>query len=88
MSDTPSNHFGGRSLPRLTATSPDRVYVPYDRHFPAIDMIWKYGYRIFGVMFHASCDSIVTHSSVDLCQEAGWFESFETVNLLHLSSEH
>jgi hypothetical protein len=37
-----SEQFGGWLLPRLTAASPSRVYIPFDPTFPAIDLIVKH----------------------------------------------
>ena len=82
-----SDRFEGRLLPRLTTTSPDCIYIPYDPNFPAIDLIWKHGRSIFGVQVHVSTHDDVASSFMGLCREAGWFENFDTVYLLYLSPE-
>ena len=82
-----SDRFAGKLLPRLTATSLDRIYIPFDPNFPAIDLIWKRERSIFGVQVHVSSHDDVASSFLGLCREAGWFQNFDTVHLLYLAPE-
>jgi hypothetical protein len=77
----------GQLLPKLTSNSENGVYVPINMNFPAIDLVWKFGDKIFGVQVHVSSHPDVAVKFRDMCSEAGWFVEFEQVHLIYLSPE-
>ena len=77
-------HFQGQVLPRSLK---DGVHVPVNSNFPAIDLVWKVGNRIFGVQVHVSSHHDVAEKFTKMCQEAGWFETFQEVHLIYLSPD-
>ena len=77
-------HFQGQGLPRSLK---DGVHVPVNSNFPAIDLVWKVGNRIFGVQVHVSSHHDVADKFTKMCQEAGWFETFQEVHLIYLSPD-
>ena len=80
--------FDGKQLKDLTIISPNRVYVPTNPNFPAIDLIWKNGRSVFGVQVHVSSHDDVANSFFGMCKAAKWFEIFDEVHLLYLSPEN
>lgn len=82
-----TQRFGGKLLPPLDATSPNRVFVPFDPNFPAIDLIWKHDRSVFGVQVHVTSHDDVAPHFLGLCRQAGWFKNFDAVHLLYLCPE-
>lgn len=75
--------FAGTSLPSSNVAN--GVYVPLDPNFPAIDMVWISGNRIFGIQIHTSkSHPNVFDKFLEMCHTAGWIHAKKEVFLLYL----
>jgi hypothetical protein len=77
------NYFSGNALP--SPFVPDGVYVPTISTFPAVDMVWKFGSRLFGVQVYTTkSHKDVFNKFLKNCLSAGWMSESQDVFLLYL----
>ncbi|MGH7973911.1 MAG: hypothetical protein ACREBR_00195, partial [bacterium] len=75
--------FASQYLPENLQS--DGVYIPKNRTFPAIDMVWKSGKEVWGVQLHIRSDHKVSLDKFrSLCIIAKWDTAFNQVYLLYL----
>jgi len=75
--------FDSNKLPE--SMNMDGMYVPQNSIFPAIDLIWKCGKKVCGVLVHVSNHHNVLKKFTEMCTMAGWLAKFTTIYLLYLS---
>ena len=78
------NYFSGNALPSPFVK--DGVHVPMMSNFPAVDMVWKSGSRLFGVQVYTSKihKNNVFGKFLKMCHSAGWMDESQDVFLLYL----
>ena len=76
--------FGGNLLPNAPS---EGLSFPFSTSFPAIDFILRTGRCVFAIQVHVNKHNDESSCFAGLCQQAGWFEKFDWIELIYLSPE-
>lgn len=77
--------FETQQLPDPRDMETNTLFIPKNSNFPAIDMILKEGPQVWAIQIHVSDHDDVVPAFRFMCDEKGWFASFDNIFLVYLS---
>ena len=77
--------FDSQELPDPVSMQQNTLFIPRYSNFPAIDLILKAENDVWAVQVHVSKHDDVLPKFRSMCEEKGWFDAFNNINLLYLS---
>jgi len=77
--------FETQQLPHPLQMGKNSLFVPRNSNFPAIDLILKEDKSVWAIQVHVSDHPDVLPKFKSMCENQGWFESFDNIFLVYLS---
>jgi hypothetical protein len=77
--------FEGQELPTPSDMHMNKLFIPKNAHFPAVDFITKEGSDVWAFQVHVADHNDVEPTFRAMCEEKGWFNAFENIYLVYLS---
>lgn len=74
-----------KSYQCLLRWRPTRFFIPKNSNFPAIDLILKDDKDVWVIQAHVADHDDVEPTFRKMCDEQGWFDSFDNIYLVYLS---
>jgi hypothetical protein len=77
--------FESQQLPEPRTMGNNTLFIPENSNFPAINLVLKEGRQVWAIQVHVSDHDDVEPTFRSMCQEKGWFDSFDNIFLVYLS---
>lgn len=77
--------FDSQQLPPPTNMLANKLFIPKNSNFPAIDLILKEGNDVWAVQVHVADHENVEPTFRSMCEDQDWFQAFDNIYLVYLS---
>lgn len=77
--------YESQKLPMPAQMEANSLFIPKNSNFPAIDLILKDEKDVWAIQAHVANHDDVEPTFRKMCDEQGWFDSFDNIYLVYLS---